>query len=185
MNSRKRIRMLTEGALMVAAAAVLGMFKLWEMPWGGPVVLSMVPMVLYAVRWGMGPGLLSGFAYGLIVLMMEGGFAIGWQSIVGDYLLAFTVLGLAGVMKGRSTGVFWGTLIACGARFLVHWVVGATVWAAYMPETFLGMGMSNPWIYSALYNVLYMGPNTVITLVVFALLWKPLNSFLTGQDIAE
>ena len=183
MNSRKRVRMLTEGALMVAAAQILSMIKLWEMPWGGSVVLAMVPMVLYAVRWGLGEGLMAGFVFGILQFVLDGGFAIGWQSIIGDYLLAFAVLGLAGVMKGKNTGVFWGTLIACGARFLVHWVVGATVWAAYMPETFLGMGMSNPWVYSALYNVLFMAPNTVITLVVFALLWKPLNSFLTGQDL--
>jgi thiamine transporter len=81
--------------------------------------------------------------------------------------------------------VFTGTLLGCGGRFLVHWVVGATVWAAYMPETFLGMGMGNPWVYSALYNGVFMGANTLITLLVFALLWGPLNRFFQGEDIAE
>ena len=185
MNSRNRIRMLTEGALMIAAAQILSMIKLWEMPWGGSVVLAMVPLVLFAVRRGLGAGLMAGFVFGVLQFIMDGGFAIGWQSIIGDYLLAFTALGLAGIVKGKPGGVFWGTLIACGARFLVHWVVGATIWAAYMPESFLGMGMNNPWVYSALYNVLYMGPNTLIALAAFGLLWKPLNGFLTGQDIAE
>lgn len=32
MNSRTRIRMLCEGALMVAAAQILSLIKLWEMP---------------------------------------------------------------------------------------------------------------------------------------------------------
>lgn len=185
MNSRKRTRMLTEGALMVAAAHILGMIKLWEMPWGGTIVLAMVPLVLYAVRWGLGPGLLAGAASGLLLLTTEGGFAIGWQSILGDYVVAMMALGLAGLAKGRKGGVFTGTLLGCGGRFLVHWVVGATVWAAYMPETFMGMGMSSPWVYSALYNGLYMGANTLITLLVFALLWGPLSSFFLGEDIAE
>jgi thiamine transporter len=117
MNSRKRVRMLTEGALMVAAAQILSMIKLWEMPWGGSVVLAMVPIVLYAVRWGLGEGLMAGFVFGILQFVLDGGFAIGWQSIVGDYLLAFTALGLAGLAKGKKGGVFWGTLIGCLARF--------------------------------------------------------------------
>jgi thiamine transporter len=145
----------------------------------------MVPIVLYAVRWGLGEGLMAGFVFGILQFVLDGGFAIGWQSIIGDYLLAFAALGLAGLVKGTKPAVFTGTLIACAARFLVHWVVGATVWAAYMPETFLGMGMGNPWVYSALYNGLYMGANTLITLLVFALLWGPLSSFFLGEDIAE
>lgn len=185
MSSRKQIRALTEGALMVAAAQILSLFKLWEMPWGGSVVLAMVPLILYAVRWGLGPGLLGGFVFGVLQFVMDGGFAIGWQSIIGDYLLAFTVLGLAGLVHGRSSGVFTGTIIGGGARFLVHYVVGATIWAEYMPENFLGISMTTPWFYSLLYNILYMGPNIIITLIVFALLYKPLGKYLRGEDIAN
>ena len=185
MNSRKQIRALTEGALLVAAAQILSLLKLWEMPWGGSVVLAMVPVILYAVRWGLGPGLLAGFVFGVLQFMFDGGFAIGWQSMIGDYLLAFTVLGLAGIAKKRKGGIFIGTVIGGVARFLVHYVVGATVWAAYMPENFLGITMTTPWFYSLLYNILYMGPNIIITLVVFALLYKPLGKYLRGEDVAN
>ena len=175
MNNHMKLRALCEGAVLVAIAQVLSYLKLWEMPWGGSVVLSMVPLVLYAVRWGLGAGLLSGFVFG--------GFAIGWQSIIGDYLLAFTVLGLAGLVARRRSGVFTGTLIAGFARFLVHYVVGATIWAEYMPETFFGLTMHSPWFYSLLYNLAYMLPNIAITLVVFAIAYKPLNKYLTAADI--
>ncbi len=144
MNSHTRVRMLCEGALMVAAAQILSMIKLWEMPWGGSVVLAMVPMILFAVRWGLGPGLLAGFVFGVLQFVFDGGFALGWQSIIGDYLVAFTALGLAGVMKGKKGGIYIGTVIGCLARFLVHYVVGATVWASYMPDVFLGLPMGNP-----------------------------------------
>ncbi len=175
--------MLTEGALMIAAAQILSYIKLWRMPWGGSVVLAMVPLVLFAVRWGLKSGLMAGFVFGVLQFTLDGGFALGWQSIVGDYLLAYIALGLAGLACGREKGVFWGTLIGCLARFLVHWVVGATVWAEYMPESFVGMPMSSPWVYSGLYNGIYMGLNMLVTLAAFALLWKPLNSFLTGKDL--
>ena len=184
MNGRKQVQSLCEGAVMVCIAQILSYLKLWEMPWGGSIVLSMVPMVLYAVRWGLGRGLLAGFVFGVLQFMFDGGFAIGWQSIVGDYLLAFTVLGLAGLMKGKKFGVFWGTLIAGVARFLVHYVVGATIWAAYMPDVFFGMTMTSPWIYSLLYNIAYMGPNILVTLVIFGLLYHPMKKYLTGQDLA-
>ena len=126
MNNHMKLRALCEGAVLVAIAQVLSYLKLWEMPWGGSVVLSMVPLVLYAVRWGLGAGLLSGFVFGVLQFMFDGGFAIGWQSIIGDYLLAFTVLGLAGLVARRRSGVvhryahrrfcpFPGTL--CGRRY--------------------------------------------------------------------
>ena len=176
-------RMLCEGAILVAVAQILSLIKLWEMPWGGSVVLAMVPLILFAVRWGLGPGLLAGFAFGVLQFLFDGGFAIGWQSIIGDYLLAFTVLGLAGLVKRTRFGVFTGTLIGCLARFLVHYVVGATIWAAYMPEEFFGLPMHSPWIYSALYNIVYMGPNILLTLLVFALLYKPMEKYFTARDL--
>ena len=180
---KSNLRSLCEGAIMVTIAQILSYIKLWEMPWGGSIVLAMVPIILYSVRWGLGKGLLAGFVFGVLQFMFDGGFAIGWQSIVGDYLLAFTVLGLAGVMKGKKFGVFFGTLIGGVARFLVHYVVGATVWAAYMPEEFFGMTMTSPWIYSLLYNIAYMGPNIIITLVVFGLLYVPMKKYMLAQDI--
>ena len=180
---KNNLRRLCEGAIMVAIAQILSYIKLWEMPWGGSIVLAMVPIILFSVRWGLGSGLLAGFVFGVLQFMFDGGFAIGWQSIIGDYLLAFTVLGLAGLMKGKKLGVFWGTLIGGVARFLVHYVVGATIWAAYMPDTFFGMTMTSPWFYSLLYNGSYMLPDILICLVIFALLYKPLKKYFTAADL--
>lgn len=184
MKTKSKVYVLVEGALMIALAEILSFIKLWEMPWGGSVVLAMVPLVLYSVRWGLKNGLIASFIFGVLQFMFDGGFAIGWESIIGDYLLAFTVLGLAGLFCGKKPGVFPGTLVAGVARFLVHYVVGATIWAAYMPEEFFGMTMTTPWVYSLLYNVAYMGPNIIITLVVFGLLYAtPLKKYLQGADI--
>ena len=178
-NQKLPLRALTEGAVLVAVAQILSYIKLWEMPWGGSVVLAMVPIVLFAVRWGLKEGLIASFAFGCLQFLFDGGFAIGWQSILGDYVIAFGVLGLAGLFHGKKGGIWWGTIVAGAARFLVHFVVGSTVWAEYMPETYFGMTMHSPWFYSALYNGAYMLPNIVITLVVFTLLWvTPMKRYL-------
>ena len=180
MNHMK-VRALCEGAVLLAVAQILSYIKLWEMPWGGSIVLSMVPLVLYAVRWGLGAGLLDGFLFGVLQFMFDGGFAIGWESIIGDYLLAFTVLGLAGLFKGKFVPA---TVVACVARFLVHYVVGATIWAEYMPETFFNMTMTTPWIYSALYNAAYMLPDMLVILLVGVILMKtPAKKYVTGEDL--
>ena len=178
-----RLRCLIEGALFIALAQVLSMLKIWEMPWGGSVTLAMVPILLYAVRWGVGPGLAAGFVFGVLQFMFDGGFAIGWQSIIGDYLLAFTALGLAGLCHGKRGDIYVGTLVGGLARFLVHYVVGATVWAEYMPEEFFGMSMHTPWFYSLLYNLAYMLPNIVLCLIVFFLMAQPLRKYIRREDL--
>lgn len=179
--SRTRVRMLCEGALLVAAAQILSYVKVLELPNGGALTPAMFPVLLFAVRWGWKDGLLGGLVLGILQFMFDGGFALGWQSILGDYLLAFTALGLAGVFRGRRWGIFAGTVLGCAGRFLVHYVVGATIWAEYMPEEFLSM--TSPWLYSLLYNGVYMLPNMVLALVIGALLYRPMGRYLTGADI--
>ena len=177
------VRMLAEGGLMVVLAQILGYIKLWEMPWGGSICLSMLPIFLFAVRWGLSSGLMAGFVLGVLQFMFDGGFALGWQSILGDYLVAFTVLGFAGLFRGKKGGIFTGTVVGSAARFLVHYVVGATIWAEYMPEEFFGMTMTTPWFYSFLYNGFYMVIDMILCLIIFALLYKPMNKYLTGADL--
>ena len=124
-----KIRMLSEGALLVAMAQLLSLLPLWKMPWGGSIDLAMAPILLFAVRWGVKWGLVEGLAFGTLQMIFEGGVAIGWQSILGDFLAAFTALGLGGLCRGVEKGIFVGTVIGGLARFLVHYVVGATIWA--------------------------------------------------------
>ena len=180
---RRTVRMLCEGALLVVLAQILDLFPLWRMPWGGSVSLCMVPFFVFACRWGVSGGLGAGFVLGVLQFLFAGGLALGWQSIVGDYLAAYTVLGFAGVFRGRSWSIYAGTLLGCALRFGVHWMVGATIWAEYMPERFFGMTMTSPWLYSLLYNGFYMALDTVLCLVIFAVISRPLGRSLRGEDI--
>ena len=180
-KTHKTVRALTEGAILIAVAEILSFLPLYKLPWGGSIDLAMLPIVLFCVRWGFGPGMITACAHALLQTLFEDGIAIGWQSIVGDFLLAYAVLGVAGLCKGKFC---LGATIACGLRFLVHYVVGATIWAEYMPERFFGMTMTSPWIYSALYNAAYMLPDLVMLLVVYLLLSKtPAAKYFKGEDL--
>ena len=182
-SSHLKLRALCEGAIFVALAQVLGYIKLFELPQGGSVGIGMLPIFIYCARWGFGPGMLVSIAYSVLQLLLDGAYAWGWQSILGDYIFAFSVLGLAGLFSKQKNGFFTGCCVGSAARFLVHYLTGVFVWGEYMPETFFGMTMTTPWFYSALYNGSYMLLDLVFCLLLGWLLWKPLGKYIRGEDI--
>ena len=181
MKEHTKLRALCEGAVFVALAQVISYLKFFELPQGGSITIGMLPIFLYCARWGFGPGMLVSVSYSVLQLLLDGAYAWGWQSIVGDYILAFSVLGIAGLFRNQYRGFFIGTAVGSITRFLVHWVVGATVWAEYMPPEFFGMTMTSPWLYSALYNGSYMLADCVLCLAAGALLMRPLGKYIRGE----
>ena len=186
-KSHLRIRALCEGAILLALSIVLNYLSkavFANLPNGGSVTLGMFPMLLYAHRWGMGRGFLIGFSYGLLDMLLDGGYAWGWQSILLDYLLAYTALGLGGIFKKKSWGIFPDIIIGCLGRFLVHHLSGITIYRIIVPTEVVGFGVfSNPHIYSLVYNGVYMIPNTLIALVLAGLLFIPMKKYMTGNDL--
>ena len=137
-KSKLTLRCLCEAAIMIALAQILGYLKLYELPQGGSITLSMLPIFLFCSRWGFGPGMLASFAFSLLQLFLDGAYAWSWQSMLGDYIFAFTVLGFAGLFSKKRFGFFYGTLLGSALRFLVHYVVGATISRHAAPnKTFL------------------------------------------------
>ena len=183
-NMNRKTRMLAEGAVMVALAQILSYIKVFgDLPNGGSITLAAVPIVLYAVRWGLGPGLLAGFALGLLQMVFDGAYAWGWQSMLLDYLVAYTPLGLAGLFKGKSWGVFPGALVGNLGRFAVHYISGVTIYKILAPTEFMGTTFTSPSFYSLIYNGSYMLPNLILCLVAFALLYKPMKKYFVGADL--
>jgi len=179
-----RVRALTEGAIFVALAFVLSFVKLYELPNGGSLTPAMFPILLYALRWGLGRGLGAGFVFGLLQLIFDGAYAWGWQSMVLDYLLAFAPLGLAGLFRGKAWGIFPGTLIGCLGRFAVHYLSGVTIYRIIEPTSIPGFGTyDNPHLYSLVYNGSYMLPNLLLALLLAGVLYVPLKRFYAGNDL--
>uniref|UniRef100_UPI00398A3D32 energy-coupled thiamine transporter ThiT n=1 Tax=Caproicibacter sp. TaxID=2814884 RepID=UPI00398A3D32 len=63
---------LVESAIMLGLATVLSLIKLYQMPLGGSVTLcSMLPILLIGYKYGVKWGLLTGFTYGVIQLLLD------------------------------------------------------------------------------------------------------------------
>lgn len=178
------VRALCEGALMVALAQALSYVKLYELPNGGSLTPAMFPILFFAVRWGLGKGLLASFSFGLLQLMFDGAYAWGWQSMLLDYLVAYTPLGLAGLFKGKAWGIFPGTVLGCVVRFIVHYISGVTIYRILEPTNIPGFGMfTSPELYSLVYNGVYMLPNMILTVAIAGVLYVPLKKYFAGKDI--
>ena len=105
-----------------------------------------------------------------------------------DYVVAFTVLGLGGIFRNRiqkhGMALMTGSLVALGARYVAHIASGYILFAGYAEwfftqEGFPAWGVTlveslNPgvlgFVYSVVYNGMYMLPEMILTAVVALLL---------------
>lgn len=183
---------LTESALMVAIATVCSLVKI-DLPFGGGVtIVSMLPIIIISHRYGWRWGIMTGFVYSAIQLIFgldNVGYATSFIMAMGivffDYLLAYTFIGLSGIFGSKRAGVAIGIIVTFCLRFLCHFVTGIWIWKEWMPDTFFGLTMTSPALYSALYNGWYMFAELVITLVVAMLIYKPLEKYFKNPKANE
>lgn len=181
MKQSKSIRALCECAVMLALSVVLSFVKFAQLPFDGAITLaSMLPICLVSIKYGLGWGLGTAFCYSWTQILQGGVFSWGLTpgmligSLLLDYIVAFTVLGLAGIFRKKGfAGQMLGITLACALRFVVHFLAGIILWANYAEFVAFGAEWVNqPVLYSLCYNGIYMLPDTAIVLVVAALLLR-------------
>ena len=183
----KNLRCLCEGGVCVALALALSYVKIKVSALGGSIDFVMVPLIFYAVRWGLSWGLGAGLVFGTLKFFLAGGTAVNWESMLLDYSIAYMFVGFAGLLhgsfaKGKLRELPIGALVGCACRFVIHFISGVTIYAEYFEEAFMGVKGLNPFTYSLLYNGTYMLPNTVLAVALCALLAKPLAKLLRKMD---
>ena len=157
-------------ALSIALSYVLSCFRLFRMPQGGSVTPgSMLPIMLFAAAYGVGPGVVVGVVYGALQYLQGGWFLNVWQFLL-DYLLAFGALGLAGLAKKlpKTWGLYAAIIIAAVTRALSATLAGYMFWdTAFWP--------------SLVYNGTYLIPDTLICIVLALLVAKPVMKILQAK----
>ncbi len=166
---------LTEAAVMAALSLVLNFIIVFKMPQGGSITLgAMVPIILVSLRHGSVYGVLTGVLSGILQFITSGE-AFHPFSILLDYVLAYGVLGIAGMFSGSLAKITFGTTCACLLRFVCHLLSGATIFASYAPEG------QNPWIYSLGYNASYMVFEWILSTVIMVLLYRYANKLFRKE----
>lgn len=175
-------KMLVEAGIMIALAFVLSRIKVYQAPNGGSVTAgSMIPIILFAMRWGLAPGVIAGAAFGMLKLVMGGWFFSPAQVIL-EYPIAFGVLGLAGIYynlnkKNKDRYLFntvFPVFLAIGARFICHLLAGVIFFSE-------NTGGQNPWLFSAIYQSSYLVPEFIVSAILISIIWKPIQQNIKAR----
>ena len=209
MNRTFKTQRLTMSAVMIALAAVLAivcaLIPFLNLPFGGGfTIASMLPIILISYMYGVKWGFFVSATYSVLQILMDlalgtsssvimalfmpssdgymGGFA-AVAILVIDYIVAYTVLGVGGIFRGRfkskTTALCVGSVVALSLRYLAHIVSGAIFYGAWAEWFFSQEGFYSigGWIlehisggalaliYSVFYNGLYMIPEIIITAI--------------------
>ena len=173
--SHTRTKIMVEGAVMAALAIVLSFIRIYKLPWGGSItLLSMLPICMFSIKYGVKRGLCVSLVFALFQLFQgisDGLFGWGLTPVMLiacifiDYLLAYTVIGFAGIMRKKgAAGWISGTALAILLRFACHFTSGVIIWKSY-GELWNGFSTDNTILYSLLYNGAYMLPELIFTVI--------------------
>ena len=145
-------------ALSIALSFILSYIKIFRMPNSGSVTLaSMLPLMLFAASYGVGPGLLAGAAYGLLQYL-QGGYFVPPIQFLLDYPLAFALIGLAGLYKYMPKAWSQWSIYAAMVLGALGRCISATLAGIFYWET-------APWA-SLVYNGAYLVPDTLICIAL-------------------
>jgi len=159
-------RVLAEVIIAVALGTAISIvLRIYQFPSGGEITLGgMVPIIILSYRRGPKIGFITGMIHGMVQLALFPWILNPFQVIL-DYPLPFGCVGLASLIKKTpSLGVVFGMF----CRFICHYFSGIIFWYSVSNDTYSW----GPWIYSAVYNGLYIVPETVVSIILVYLLVK-------------
>ena len=162
------IQQLAFCAMAIALGTVLSNIKIFHFPYGGSVtLLSMLVICLPGYFFGLGAGLMTGLAYGVLQLLIDPYVLFPMQLVV-DYLLAFGALGLSGLFSNAKDGLLKGYIAAVLGRYVFAVISGWIFFGAYAWEGWA------PLPYSLAYNATYIFAEAAVSIVV--ILMPPVRS---------
>lgn len=178
-----RIRFITEMGIFIALGLVFdflaGLYFSFAWLNGGSISIAMLPIFMMSLRYGLKGGILSGVAIGALQILWAGNSAIiHWAQALLDYPLAYGSVGLAGLFvhkirnqeKNNIKLIYIGIAILVGGtiRTVLHIISGYVAFEV-------------PWGASAVYNLGYMVPSTILCLIIIniiALKYKQLVEYI-------
>ena len=161
-KGRLTVKQLAFCAMSVALGTVLSNIKLFHFPTGGSItLLSMFVVCLAGYFFGLGAGLMTGVAHGILQLLIDP-YVLYPMQLVVDYLLAFGALGLSGLFSNSKFGLIKGYIAGILGRYVFAVISGWIFFGAYAWDGW------NPLPYSLAYNAIYIFSEAAITIVILS-----------------
>jgi thiamine transporter len=158
-------RMITFTALMVATALVIEILStfIFPLPQGGNISLVALPLIILGYYYGLPLAMLAGVLVGVMQGLFVPPFIVSPIQYLLDYVLAFMFMGLGTMFIQKKTSninlsLTLGIIVSMGLRYVSHVISGTLFFAEYA-------GDQIPIIYSLIYNLTYMGPTLIVTIL--------------------
>lgn len=162
-SKKMTVKQLAFCAVSIALGTVLSYIKVFSFPTGGSItLLSMLVICLPGYWFGLGAGIMTGVAYGVLQMLIDP-YILYPMQLVMDYLLAFGALGLAGLFARRKGGLIPGYITGVLGRYVFAVLSGWIFFGMYAWEGW------NPLLYSVVYNGIYIFAEAIVTIVILLL----------------
>ncbi len=177
-----KVRRLTEASILTAIAVLFELLgrsiPIFAMPQGGIVSLVLLPAVIVSLRHGYVYGFISGFVIGLFVFLLDGGVLLHWGSLIFDYFLAFTLVGLTAVFKKKAFDdkpykFIIAITVASLIRFSFHVASGILFFKEFAEGHYV--------TYSILYNIPYNLVSYLLMIVLGVMIFPVLKLLLSEE----
>lgn len=177
-----------EGAIAASLAMVLSFVPVKFGP-GFSVSLGMIALILFALRRGLGPGLVAGLSWGLLHFLLGKVTILSIPQALIEYVFAYLAAGLAGVYSSKiktalqndkSKQLYFylvqAVLLGTLARYIFHFIAGFVFWGQYAIA-----GLS-PVAYSLLINGTNAILTGIVTIIAMILLMKKSPALFLPRD---
>ncbi len=173
-----QLRKLIEIAIFAALALIFDLF-IPSISDAVKISFKMLPIIVLALRWGLGAGLTGGLIWGLLQIAIGEAVIVGPVQVIIEYVFAFAAVGVAGIFSNTvqnqlnakypkliNVAMTASVAAALGslARYIFHFIAGFIFWGQYAPE-----GQS-PVIYSLSVNGLAFITEAVTCIVILWLM---------------
>ncbi|TMU84844.1 energy-coupled thiamine transporter ThiT [Bacillus sp. BHET2] len=171
-----RLVVLLEASLMAAFAVILDLLPSIKLSPSISISIAMVPIFLLSYRRGFRAGVLAGFVWGILQIVLGDAWIATPVQMVIEYFIAFAFIGLAGLLAGkiqsalgdnsRFKAIMWviiATFLGSLARYVWHFIAGFVFFAEYAPDDM------SPLLFSLVVNGITMIGSAIlcsITLVI-------------------
>lgn len=183
---------LIEAAFLAAFALVLDLLPSIKLTPAMSISFAMVPIFIISLRWGVRAGLLSGFLWGVLQVVIGDYTLLSIVQFAIEYFIAFACIGIAGLFApalqsslqngNRKKATFWivsAVLVGSLCRYFWHFLAGVIFWGSYAPEG------TSPFIYSLIVNGGTMLGAAVLCSVILIILINASSRLILERSYRE